>query len=129
MKRGTSLADRCAVHPATYGIFKGNDRFTLRGCLGAGGMGVVYEAYDSLTKQVVALKTIAFAEASRLYRLKNEFRLLADIAHPNLVCLYELFIEADICFFTMEKVDGVDFVSYATDQIGLKRSQSPTDSG
>ena len=34
------------------------------------------------------------------------------MAHPNLVCLYELFVEDARCFFTMELVKGVNFVEY-----------------
>lgn len=93
--------------------FKGTDRFTVRRRLGSGGMGVVYEVHDHLAKQDVALKTLLHAESSAVYRLKNEFRALANIAHPNLVSLFELFMEGDICFFTMELLKGVDFVRYA----------------
>jgi serine/threonine protein kinase/tetratricopeptide (TPR) repeat protein len=107
--------------------FQGTDRFIIRRRLGAGGMGVVYEAYDSLARQSVALKTLVRADASALYRLKKEFRSLADIAHPNLVSLFELFMEADMCFFTMELVDGVDFVRYATDASGSLRSEPDLD--
>ena len=35
------------------------------------------------------------------------------MTHPNLVCLYELFVEDERCFFTMELVAGVSFVDYA----------------
>ena len=96
--------------------FEGNARFSVRRLLGSGGMGAVYEAHDAETGQAVALKTILHTEPSALYRLKNEFRSLADIAHPNLVSLFELFIEENSCFFTMELVDGVDFVTYVTER-------------
>ena len=76
-------------------------------------MGVVYEVHDNVRDEVVALKTLLRTGAADLYRLKREFRSLADVTHPNLVCLYELFVEDDRCFFTMELVKGVSFVDYA----------------
>ncbi len=93
--------------------FPGTGRFRVMRRLGAGGMGVVYEVHDRVRDEVVALKTLLGTSAADLYRLKREFRSLADVAHPNLVCLYELFVEDDRCFFTMELVRGVSFVDYA----------------
>jgi serine/threonine protein kinase len=104
--------------------FKGDDRFTIRRRLGTGAMGVVYEAYDALTRETVALKTIKHAKASAIYRLKNEFRSLADISHPNLVSLFELFIQGNVCFFTMELVEGVDFVSYTVGQTNSREHEA-----
>ena len=92
--------------------FAGTDRFTLRRRLGAGGMGVVYEAHDREMDKIVALKTLTRAEAAHIYRFKREFRTLADVSHPNLVALYELTSEGRHWFFTMELVKGVTFIQH-----------------
>ena len=89
-----------------------NVRFTLLRRLGAGGMGVVFEAYDEERGELVALKTMRRVDPASLVGFKQEFRALCDITHPNLVNLYQLFAVEDRWFFTMELVDGCDFQTY-----------------
>jgi eukaryotic-like serine/threonine-protein kinase len=101
--------------------FQGTSRFVVEGRLGAGGMGVVYRVRDVERGEVVALKTMARAQPSTLLRFKREFRALADITHPNVVQLYELFSEDDRWFFTMELVEGNDLLTW----VAASRSMPP----
>lgn len=87
-------------------------RFRLRRRLGSGGMGVVYEAFDAAQDTLVALKTLSHVDPSSLYFLKNEFRALADVVHPNLVALHGMFSDGEHWFVTMELIVGLSFVDH-----------------
>lgn len=100
-------------------------RFEIVRTLGRGGMGVVYEAIDPIDQGPIALKTLQAHKPSHLHRLKYEFRSLAELTHENLVTLHELFVGETEAYFTMELVDGTDFVSYARD--GLPADARLTD--
>ena len=106
--------------------FKGTSRFVVRRRLGSGGMGVVYEAFDEDRKSVVALKTLLRMDPQSLYRFKNEFRALADLDHPNLVRLHELFSQDGRWFFTMELVEGQTFLEFAAGRSELLSSNADT---
>ncbi len=87
-------------------------RFLFRRRIGEGAFGVVWEAYDTERGARVALKALTRTEPSSLFLFKREFRALADIAHPNLVTLYELLSYGERWFFTMEFIEGVDFIEH-----------------
>lgn len=99
--------------------FRGTKRFVVEGRVGAGGMGVVHRARDLERGEVVALKTMVRMDPEALLRFKKEFRALADISHPNVVQLYELFSEGEQWFFTMELLDGVDLLTWVQSSLTL----------
>ena len=86
--------------------------------LGRGGFGVVYEAKHTKTGNRVALKTLPTGQdgqevnADRLYRFRNEFRRLSEINHPNLVGMQTLEVDGSQWFFTMDLIEGEDFLRY-----------------
>jgi serine/threonine protein kinase len=66
--------------------------YVLERRVGVGGMGEVFAARHVSSNELVALKTLTSTSATRLYRFKREFRVLADVAHRNLIRLHELVV-------------------------------------
>ena len=73
---------------------------------------MVYAAFAVERGARVALKTVRNVTGESIARFKREFRALQDIHHPNLVSLGELISHDDQWFFTMELVEGSDFLGY-----------------
>lgn len=93
-------------------------RFRILGGLGQGGMGVVLHAMDAKLGQPIALKFLMTPlQPDHIYRLKREFRCLSEMRHPNIVRAHELFLDRHRCFFTMELVSGLDFLSFVRRQV------------
>src|SRR5690242_18706655 len=84
-------------------------RFEPRALLGEGSSGRVWRALDRTLGAELALKELIGLGPAALLRFKAEFRSLADVHHPNLVRLYELFEQDSRWAFSMELVEGTDF--------------------
>lgn len=82
-------------------------------------MGVVHEALDQERGLRVAIKALPSRDPQALYRFKQEFRLLADITHPNLATLHELIATDEGWFLTMDVIDGVDFLRHVRGDLGV----------
>ncbi len=87
-------------------------RYRVGTVIGIGGFGTVYDAYDEVTRSRVALKCLREVDPQRLFLFKQEFRLLADCRHPQLVRYYEMFEDRERWYLSMEYIDGVDILSF-----------------
>lgn len=77
--------------------------------VGQGGMGVVYRAYDTTLKRVVALKILRddLREQPHLVaRFKREAEAFASLNHPNIVHIYSVGRVGRIPYLAMECIDG-----------------------
>jgi urea transport system substrate-binding protein len=67
-------------------------KFRIVGELGRGGMGVVYEGYDSVLERPVAIKVLPRTlnhQPAAIQRFLQEARSVAGINHPNIVAVYD----------------------------------------
>ncbi|HSV19052.1 MAG TPA: serine/threonine-protein kinase [Casimicrobiaceae bacterium] len=87
-------------------------KYDVRGLLGRGAMGVVYEGYDPLIKRSVALKVIRSdqlqgdAAEGVLARFRREAEAAGRLNHPNIVAIYDFAEDAGTWYIAMELVKG-----------------------
>src|SRR5580704_3643529 len=65
-------------------------RYRLERELGAGGMGVVFAAFDPDLERRIALKVLRADTGEARRRLLREARAMARLFHPNVVVVYEV---------------------------------------
>src|SRR5918992_4680488 len=83
--------------------------YDIRSLLGAGGMGEVYEGYDTRLQRPVAIKVLpaaTTASAEHRERFAHEARLLAALSHPNVVTIHAIEEIDGHLLLVMELVEG-----------------------
>jgi len=96
-------------------------RFELRERIGAGAMGVVYEAWDPELDRRVALKLLHDAPGRRRdpssgKRLLREAKAMARLRHPNVVQVHEVGTHAEQVFIAMELIEGGSLRAWLTER-------------
>ncbi len=81
-------------------------RYTVTGKLGSGGQGTVYEGIDTLLRRFVALKICTLASEDAAAMIEHEACCLAQVSHPNVVAVYEVFRAGSDLVLVMELVPG-----------------------
>jgi serine/threonine protein kinase len=87
------------------------DRYRLTEYLGHGGMGIVYRAHDPELKRDVAIKLLRARSATHdadvmQTRLLREAQAMAQVAHPNVIAIYDVGTWHGEVFLAMELATG-----------------------
>ena len=113
---GAAAAARAVINSSAIlepGTLLGG-RYEIIAMLGLGGMGAVYKAYDRDIEREIAVKVIRPDLASNpelLQRFTQELLLARQIAHKNVVRIFDVHASGGIKFITMEFIDGRDLRS------------------
>lgn len=83
-----------------------SDSYEIRGLLGGGGMGQVFEAHDRGLNRRVAIKA-NYENTNTQFSIRQEAQALAAVRHPGVVAVHALGTHADIDYMVMEHVSGV----------------------
>jgi len=86
-------------------------RYEITELIGQGGMGVVYKAFDPLLARVVAIKVISgqfHTQPELRDRFFREARAAAQLAHRNIITIYDLGEEEGLPFLAMQFLEGRD---------------------
>jgi tetratricopeptide (TPR) repeat protein/tRNA A-37 threonylcarbamoyl transferase component Bud32 len=89
--------------------------YRLHRVIGAGAMGVVYEATDRVLSRRVAIKVHEIGRSDRAVRLWREARAMARLAHPNVVTVHEVGVDGSRGYIAMELVEGKDVRKWCTE--------------
>jgi Tol biopolymer transport system component/serine/threonine protein kinase len=84
-------------------------RYEIVSVLGAGGMGEVYLARDTLLHRQVALKVLParfMRDADRVARFRREAKAASALSHPNIVTIYDIGETGGTWFIAAEFIDG-----------------------
>ncbi len=93
-------------------------RYQIKGVLGKGAMGLVYDGLDPTLNRRVAIKTIltnTLDEATAKHyskRFQREVRAVARLNHPNIVQVYDYGTEGDLAYIVMEYIKGNELKDY-----------------
>jgi serine/threonine-protein kinase len=88
---------------------KSLSRYRIVSRLGAGGMGVVYRAFDERLGRELALKVLppgSVADPIARTRFVREAQLASSLNHPNIAHIYEVGEHEGSLFIAMELIEG-----------------------
>ncbi|MBN8611413.1 MAG: protein kinase [Deltaproteobacteria bacterium] len=126
-RSATTAPDGPLVDPLAPELEGLSDRYEVVRRIGAGGMGVVYEARDRVLDRPVALKVLRAQgpiSDEQIERLEREARTAARLGHPNIVAVTDFGrVPGRGAFLVMELLGGESLAA----RLARKRSLPPSE--
>jgi hypothetical protein len=85
------------------------NRYEIKRVLGQGGMGAVYEAFDRLKQETIAIKVLLpqyLASSHGRDRFMHEAKIACRLSHPNIVKVFDVGLDEPYHLITMELLEG-----------------------
>jgi len=107
-------------------------KYEIRGTLGRGAMGTVYDGWDPRIARRVAIKTVRLADADdaetaeALARFQREAQAAGRLSHPNIVGVYDYGETDEIAYIVMEFVEGTSLKARIDEQKRLPPAEAAT---
>jgi WD40 repeat protein len=92
--------------------------YRIERCIGAGGMGEVYEAFDESLQRMVAVKALApevTGQPERVRRFAQEALAASRLNHPNIITIFEFMEWNRAHLIITERVEGQTLRDLLTD--------------
>ncbi|MCH8105940.1 MAG: CHASE2 domain-containing protein [Proteobacteria bacterium] len=112
---GTLILNKSGIQKPMLG------RYQIDREIGKGAMGVVYLGHDPKIDRTVAIKTMLLSEefeGDKLEEAKKRFFREAETAgrlnHPNIVTIYDVGEDQDLCYIAMSYLTGSNLLEYCT---------------
>jgi eukaryotic-like serine/threonine-protein kinase len=80
--------------------------YEIEGRIAAGGIGVVYRAFDAVLQRSVAIKTLAWSTPDARASILREARAASALNHPHICTIHEVGEHESVPFIAMEYIDG-----------------------
>jgi serine/threonine-protein kinase len=95
-------------------------RYEILEELGRGAMGIVYKGRDPKLNRVTAIKTIRFTDdfdEEQAAKIREQFyreaEVVAKLAHPNIVTIFDVGEDLDLSYLAMEYLEGENLEAFA----------------
>lgn len=92
-----------------------NGRYSVKECIGEGGMAVVYRGWDIINEIEVALKVLKpelSGDEQHVLRFKSEAEAAYRLNHPNIIKIYGFGHFSGLHYIAMQLIDGVTLAEY-----------------